>query len=267
MLFGDHLTVIRGGGDLGTGVAYRLHHAGFPIVVLEIAEPLAIRRAVALASAVGAGAVTIEDIEGRFVESEQVALEVARSGAVAVLVSPEIPDALHERFALVDARLAKRNLGTTIRDAAVVVGLGPGFTAGLDCHAVVETQRGPHLGRVLWEGQAALDTGVPGTVGGESALRVLHAPAAGRVAWTAGIGDLVEANAVIGHVGRLPIQVAIGGVVRGLIAQGREVSAGLKIADVDPRGEVATCFEISDKALAVGGGALQAILSRLASSS
>ena len=262
MLFPEELAVVRGGGDLGTGVAARLHRAGFPVVVLEIAEPVAIRRTVSAATAIDAGAVTIEDLTAQRVESTTEAVEVAGSGIVAVAVAPELPVSLPAR-ALVDARLAKRNIDTRIDQAPFVVGLGPGFTAGSECHAVVETARGPRLGRVIWEGAAQPNTGLPGIVGGEAARRVIRAPGAGLVSWTVEIGDTVEAGTVLGSVEGDPVRSEIAGVVRGLIAAGRRVEAGLKLADIDPRGEISACFEISDKALAVGGGVLEAILVHL----
>ena len=263
MLFAEHPVVVRGGGDLGTGVVFRLHRAGFPVVVLEIPEPLAIRRAVSVASAVDDGAIAVEGMEARRAETPGTAMEVAATGTVAVLVSPELPDELADARTVVDARLAKRNIDTTIDDAPLVVGLGPGFVAGADCHAVVETARGHQLGRVLWEGRAQPDTGVPGVVGGESARRVIRASGGGPARWTATIGDVVGSGAVLGHVDGDPVTTPIGGVVRSLIADGREVTDRLKIADIDPRNDRAACFEISDKALAVGGGVLEAVLSHL----
>lgn len=263
MLFRDHLVVIRGGGDLGTGAAFRLHEAGFPVVVLELAEPLAIRRAVAVSSALEAGEVIVEGLQARRADAPQEAAEIARAGPVAVLVSPGLPEGLDTRLAVVDARLAKRNLDTSIDQAPVVVGLGPGFTAGVDCHAVVETMRGHHLGRVFWAGSAAADTGEPGTLGGASGRRVVRVPHGGTVQWLVAIGDTVEAGQVIGQVAGTQITAGIGGVVRGLIAPGRDVVEGTKVADIDPRGDASACFEISDKALAVGGGVLAAVLTHL----
>jgi xanthine dehydrogenase accessory factor len=262
MLFADHLVVIRGGGDLGTGAAYRLRRAGFPVVVLELAAPLAIRRAVAVSSAIGAGRVTVEGQEAVHAGSVTEAAELARSGSIAVLVSPELPDDL-DRSVVVDARLAKQNLDTRITQAPLVVGLGPGFTAGVDCHAVVETMRGHHLGRVIRDGRAAPNTGRPGVVGGESAKRVVRATRDGTVSWVIQIGDAVKPGDVIGEVAGGAIESIIAGVARGLIAEGTEVAAGTKIADIDPRGEAAACFEISDKALAVGGGVVEAVLAHL----
>lgn len=262
MLFSEHLVVIRGGGDLGTGAAYRLRQAGFPVAVLELAEPLAIRRAVAVSSAVDTGRMSVEGVEAVRAGSVAGALELACAGSIAVLVSPGLPDTL-DRSVVVDARLAKANLDTRIDDAPLVVALGPGFTAGIDCDAVVETMRGHHLGRVIWEGPAAPNTGQPGVVGGASSQRVIRSSRAGTVSWDIRIGDTVAAGDVLGRVAGAPIESVIGGVARGLIASGREVSAGTKIADVDPRGDRTACFEISDKSLAVGGGVLEAVLVHL----
>ncbi|MGI9648421.1 MAG: selenium-dependent molybdenum cofactor biosynthesis protein YqeB [Acidimicrobiia bacterium] len=263
MLFPDHLVVVRGGGDLGTGAVYRLHKAGLPVVVLELAAPLAIRRAVAVSSAVDDDEVEVEGMVAIRVDDSADARSLAGNGTVAVMASPDLPDGLGPISALVDARLAKRNLDTSIDQADVVVGLGPGFTAGVDCHAVVETNRGPHLGRVLWDGSAEPNTGVPGVMGGESARRVVRAPVGGTVTWSGGIGDSAAAGEVIGQVADEPITAGVDGVIRGLIAEGRRVEAGTKVADIDPRGNPAACFEISDKALAVGGGVLEAVLTRL----
>jgi xanthine dehydrogenase accessory factor len=260
VLFAEHLVVLRGAGDLGTGVALRLHRAGFPVVALELPDPLTIRRSVALSSAVTDGEITVEGMTGRRVQGWDEAVATARGGLVAVVVSAELPAAREvERSAVVDARLAKRALDTTIGDAPLVVGLGPGFAAGVHCHAVVETARGHHLGRVMWEGTALADTGVPGLVGGEAASRVVRAPAAGRATWEREIGDVVAAGERLGSVEGVAIHAAVGGVVRGLISPVVTVSPGLKVADVDPRLDT-SCHEVSDKALAVGGGVLEAVL-------
>lgn len=266
MLFERHLIVVRGGGDLGTGAVARLHRAGFPVVVLELQAPLAIRRRVAVASAVTDGAVRVEDLDAMRVDDVAAAVAVAAAGRIPVVPGAGLPPLPATVAALVDARLAKENLDTARDQAPTVVGLGPGFVAGVDCHAVVETKRGHHLGRVIWDGAAAADTGMPGEVGGESATRVVRAPGAGSVAWEVAIGDTVRRGAVLGRVGDTVVTATLDGVVRGLIADGFRAAPGLKIADVDPRGDRTACFEISDKALAVGGGVLEAVLSRLASS-
>lgn len=260
MLFTDQLILVRGGGDLATGAVQKLHRAGFPVVVLELAAPLTIRRAVAVSSAVTAGRAIVEDLEAVLVENVEVAGEVARSGAIPVVVSSELPRS--RAAVVVDARMAKRKLDTSISDAALVVGLGPGFAAGIDCHAVVETKRGHHLGRVLWEGAAAADTGLPGSVGGESGKRVIKAPRSGRLQWNVAIGDAVATGDELGTIDGASVSAGISGVVRGLLAEGT-VSPGLKLADIDPRGDPMACFEISDKARSVGGGVLEAVLTWL----
>jgi len=164
---------------------------------------------------------------------------------------------------VVDARLAKRNIDTRIDQADLVIALGPGFTAGVDCHAVVETMRGHTLGRVIWQGPALPNTGTPGIIAGKGAERVLRAPADGLIDWRLEIGDLVTAGEVIGEVAGQPVSAPFAGVIRGLIAPGTAVTRSLKIGDVDARADVAACFTISDKALAIGGGVLEAILTRL----
>ncbi|HXZ63234.1 MAG TPA: selenium-dependent molybdenum cofactor biosynthesis protein YqeB [Streptosporangiaceae bacterium] len=252
----DTLVLLRGGGDLATGAAWRLTRAGFPVVVCELEHPLTVRRRVALSSAVADGRVDVEGMVGvRATVSEAIGL--ARQGLVPVVVSPGLPDLPAQ--VVVDARMAKRTLDTTIDDAPLVVALGPGHTAGVDAHAVVETMRGPRLGRVLWSGSAAPDTGTPGEVSGHGAERVLRAPAEGAAHWQACIGDLVEAGAVLGTVGGREVRSPFAGVVRGLVADGTIVPGGLKVGDVDPRADT-DCQEISDKALAVGGGVLEAVL-------
>jgi xanthine dehydrogenase accessory factor len=269
MLFSDHLVLIRGGGDLATGVVYRLHKAGFPIIVLELARPLVIRRRVAVATAVLEGHITIEDLHAQLVHSPAEALTLARAGTIPVLISPQLPlphspfTIHHSPFTIVDARLAKRNIDTHIQQANLVIALGPGFNAGEDCHAVIETMRGHRLGRVIWQGPPLPNTGTPGLIGGKGAERVLRAPADGVVTWRLAIGDLVAAGEVVGAVAGRPVHAPFAGVIRGLIAPETAVTHNLKIGDVDPRADVAACFTISDKALAIGGGVLEAILTHL----
>ncbi len=253
----DCICLLRGGGDLATGVAWRLHRAGFIVVVTELRRPLTVRRSVSLSSAVTEGEAVVEGMIGRRCETVAEALEVAATGAVPVLVSPGLPAI--DASVVVDARLAKRNIDTTPADAPFVIGLGPGFVAPDDCHAVIETQRGPRLGRVIHEGSAAPNTGIPGVTGGRGAERVLRADVAGPVHWRVAIGDQVTAGEAIGSVADQLVIAPFAGMVRGLILDGHPVSEGLKIGDIDPRIDVA-CDEISDKALAVGGGVLEAAL-------
>lgn len=267
MLFAHHQVIIRGGGDLATGVAYRLHKAGFPLIVLELPRPLVVRRKVALATAVLEGEVQVEDLVGRRVQTPAAAKALASTGTIPVLVAPELAPVTVDLSApvsvLIDARMAKRNIDTDMAQAPLVIALGPGFTAGVDCHAVIETMRGHRLGRVIWQGQALPNTGTPGIVAGKSAERVLRAPSGGEVQWRFEIGDSVEGGQVLGDVNGVPVAAPFEGVLRGLIAPGTRVRAGLKIGDVDARGDVAACFTISDKALAIGGGVLEAVLATL----
>ncbi len=267
MLFPNHLVIIRGGGDLATGVAYRLHKAGFPLIVLELAQPTVIRRRVALATAVLEGHVRIQDLHGKLVHSLDEALALTQTATIPVLIAPGLDPLISNLQSpisiLIDARIAKRNIDTTIDQAPLVIGLGPGFTAGVNCHAVIETMRGHALGRVIWQGSALPNTGTPGIVAGKGAERVLRAPVDGVVNWQLEIGDYVELNAVIGRVNGVPVTAPFDGVIRGLIAPGMPVKAQMKIGDVDARGNAENCFTISDKALALGGAALEAILTHL----
>jgi xanthine dehydrogenase accessory factor len=257
----DIKVAVRGGGDLASGVVYRLHRAGAQVVVLELAQPRVIRRAVAFASAVLEGTIEIEGIVGRRVETLEAAEEAIRDAEVPVLVDPQ-GDTIRRWHpdVLVDAILAKRNLGTSADDAPIVIGLGPGFEAGIDVHAVIETNRGHYLGRVILEGHAAPDTGIPGPVMGYAEERVLRAPRSGVLRTLRKIGDLVVASEPVANVDGEPAFVRIAGVLRGLASDGLTVTEGDKIGDVDPRGIREHCFTISDKALAVGGGVLEAIL-------
>lgn len=260
--------LVKGAGELATGVAWRLFRAGFPIVMTEIARPLAVRRAVAFAEAVALGDWTVEGVTARRAGSVAEAVAIAAARCIPVLIDPNAAcRAELAPWAVVDAVMAKRNLGTAITDAPVVVALGPGFTAGVDCHAVVETARGHALGRVYYSGRALPDTGTPAARGGESVRRVVRAPAAGVFRERVRIGDRVEAGTVLGHVEAgppgappVPVPTAIAGVVRGLLRDGTPVSRGLKVGDVDPVADPQWCFRISDKALAVAGGVLEALL-------
>ena len=254
------LCLIRGGGDLGTGVAWRLTRAGFPVVVAELDSPLTVRRTVALSTAVTEGQVDVEGMVGRRAADAAGAVELARVGQVGVMVADDLPPVGAE--VVIDARLAKRNIDTTLDDAALVIALGPGFVAGVDCHAVIETMRGSRLGRVIWDGPAAANTGTPGTVGGRGAERVVRSPAAGVVEWSVEIGDPVVVGQLLGRVDGQPVSSPLDGRVRGLIRPETTVTEGTKIGDVDPRLDVAH-HEISDKALAVGGGVLEAVMTWL----
>ena len=262
MLFEHVPIIVRGGGDLASGVVYRLTKAGFPVLVTELARPLAIRRAVAFASAVFEGQITVDGLPARRIDAVDEIFRAWEHGEIPVLVDEAGAslDALTPPV-VVDARLAKRNLDTTRDDARLVIALGPGFDAGADCHAVIETNRGHFLGRVIWQGAAKPDTGKPGRVEGHILDRVLRAPAGGFVAPHTAIGDDLKAGQVIATVGELSVNAPFDGVLRGLIHPSVPVQPRMKIGDVDPRGERQHCFTISEKALAIGGGVLEAILS------
>ncbi len=254
--------LIKGAGDLATGVALRLWRAGFPLVMTEVATPLAVRRTVAFAQAIYDGEWTVEGVAARCATVEAVR-ELWAARIVPVLVDPTAASRQPLQPAvIVDAIMAKQNTGTQRSDAPLVVALGPGFTAGDDCHAVIETQRGHYLGRVIWEGAAIPNTGTPGElpgIGGK-ASRVLRAPAAGHVEPRFAIGDRVSAGAIIATIGAAEIRAPFAGVLRGLIHPAVAVPAGLKIGDLDPRADRDYCFTVSDKALAIGGGVLEAVL-------
>ncbi|GAB6174208.1 selenium-dependent molybdenum cofactor biosynthesis protein YqeB [Paradesulfitobacterium aromaticivorans] len=257
----DELVIVRGAGDIATGVAHRLFRCGYSVIMTELAAPTVIRRQVSFAEAVYETMHSVEGVTGRLAQNARDAVATARSGLVAVVVDPQgaIVDELAP-VAYIDATLAKRNLGTQLSDAAMVIGLGPGFTAGIDVHAVVETQRGHYLGRVITQGQAAPDTGIPGDIGGYREERILRAPVGGVFETLKEIGCQVNPGDPIAKVGSEIIRAGIGGVIRGLLRGGLMVFPGMKVGDIDPRGDREYCFTISDKARAVAGGVLEAIL-------
>jgi len=259
----DDLVVVRGGGDLGSGVVYRLHAAGYPVVVTEVGDPTVVRRAVAFGTAMYGETVTVEGVTGRRAESVDEAVTILDAGDVPVIEDPDATVAEELDAAVeVDAIMAKgkTDTGTRRGDADVVIGLGPGFEAGEDVDAVVETDRGHELGRVFYEGTAGPYDGTPGERRGYTTERVLRAPAAGQWETAVEIGDVVSAGEVVGSVGDRAVRAEIDGLVRGLVHDGVSVSEGAKLGDVDPRGEAVDHEKISDKALSLGGGALEAVL-------
>jgi xanthine dehydrogenase accessory factor len=257
------IVLLRGGGDLASGVAIRLHRAGLPPVITELPRPLAVRRMVAFSEAVYAGRTSVEGVEAVLAESAGESRELIRQGRIPVLVDPEASslDSLGPAV-LVDARMTKREPDLPLDAAPFYIGLGPGFEAGRNCHALVETQRGHTLGRVIWRGSALPDTGVPEPVGRQQAQRVLRAPAAGVIHALVEICDLVRAGEPVAEVAGRQLRAPFDGVVRGLLRSGTPVSAGMKVGDVDPRSDPANCRLVSDKSLAIAGGVLEAILSR-----
>lgn len=253
---------VRGGGDLGSGVAYRLWRCGFPVLIAELAHPLLIRRAVSFGSAAIEGAITVEGITARRVDSVAAAFQAQANGEIPVLIDPA--GASLTEYApevIVDARMLKADPGVQPYQSRLVIGLGPGFDAPGNCDAVLETRRGHTLGRVIREGKPIPDTREPEKVLGKGVDRVLRATVDGVVTGLVPIGAIVEQGQTIARVDAHQVAAPFAGAVRGLVHDGLTVPAGAKIADIDPRGEPAYCFTISDKALAIGGGVLEAILS------
>lgn len=257
----ESIVLIKGAGDLASGVAVRLYRCGYRLVMTEIPHPLMVRRTVSFGEAVCDGVTQVEGIQAVRAENCSRAREILADGKIPVLVDPEAACKQELRPAvLIDAIMAKVNTGTTINDAPLVIALGPGFTAGVDCHAVVETNRGHHLGRVIYQGCAEPNTGQPGEIGGKSTERLLRAPVAGVVEAQNKIGDRVSEGQIVAHVDDAPVYALTSGVLRGMIRGGVRVDAGTKIGDVDPRAVYAHCFEVSDKGLAIAGGVLEAML-------
>ncbi|MDO4976926.1 MAG: selenium-dependent molybdenum cofactor biosynthesis protein YqeB [Eubacteriales bacterium] len=253
--------LIKGAGDLASGIACRLHQCGFSVVMTDLPVPTAVRRTVSFSRAIYENKVTVESTHGRLCHNFKEIQECLHDGDLAVLVDPEAKIIKeYQADVLVDAIIAKKNLGTRIEDAPIVIGVGPGFTAGQDCHCVVETKRGHYLGKCIYEGSAIANTGVPGDIGGYTKERILRAPCAGLFEPASEIGAVVKKGDVCGYVDGEPMISQIPGVVRGLLQAGVPVSAGMKAGDVDPRCSVEHCDTVSDKARAIGGGVLEAIL-------
>ena len=255
---------IRGAGDLATGIALRLYRSGFDIVMSDIAVPTTVRRTVAFSPAVYTGEASVEGITGKLCENISMIDTVMESGCIPVIVDPSGETMKeYKPDIIVDAIIAKTNIGTKITDADIVIGVGPGFEAGVDCHAVVETKRGHNLGRVLWSGSAYPNTGVPGNIGGYTVERIIRATADGVFKAKVNIGDYVKAGDLLAYCDETPVYANIDGIVRGLLQDGVKVKTGMKSGDVDPRAEKEYCFTVSDKASAIGGGVLEAILSKI----
>ena len=251
--------LIRGGGDLASGVALRLHHSGFNVIIAELPNPLAVRRTVSFSEAIYEGEIMIEGLSARRADSPVEAFDLVRLGAIPVLIDPQAGILKEGNFpVLIDARLLKYKADTNITSAPLVIGLGPGFICGENCHAVVETQRGHYLGRLYWSGSASDDTGQPEG----DPRRVLRASVSGILTGQAKIGDRVSIGQIIADVEGEKITAPIDGVLRGLIRPGVSIQKGMKIGDIDPRNDPSFCLTVSDKALSISGGVLEAILSK-----
>lgn len=255
----ETLIIVRGGGDIATGVIQKLVHAGFKVLVLETAQPLMIRRTVAFGSAVLKKRMQVEDLTAVCVEKEQIE-DVWRDNHIPVVVDPtaSLIEKLRPKI-VVDAILAKKNLGTRKDMAPLTIALGPGFSAPDMVDVVVETMRGHRLGKLIFNGEPIPNTGTPGLIAGKGAERVIHAPVAGQIAHLTAIGDQVEVGQALFTIDDQPVYSPLAGTLRGLITDKMIVPKGLKVADVDPRAKV-DCFTISDKARAIGGAVLEAVM-------
>ncbi len=253
--------LIRGGGELATAMACRLADSHFKVIMTEVSKPQAVRRNVSFCEAVYEGTKTVEGKTARLVSSAGETRAAWKAGQLALIVDPDITILSDIKPDIeIDAIIAKKNLGTKITDAELVIGLGIGFEAGKDVHVVIETNRGHNLGRVIRKGIAEADTGNPGNIGGFTTERVMRAPADGTIKTVKKIGDMVKAGDTVAFVGKEPVKTVIPGIVRGLLRDGTPVTRGLKAGDVDPRGNKEYCFTISDKGRTISGGVLEAIL-------
>lgn len=257
----ENLVAVRGGGDLATGTVCRLARCGFDVVILETAQPTVIRRTVAFAQAMYDGEAVVEGLTAVKTDSAADCKGILSEGKIPVLTDPDGSSLGQlQPEVVVDAIIAKRNLGTSMDMAPIVIGLGPGFDAGRDVHAVVETNRGHNLGRVIYDGKAEPDTGTPGVIAGYGIERIVRAPAAGQITAIADIGDSVKQGQVIARIEGTPVYAPLTGVLRGMIQTGISVEEGLKIGDVDPRNKAEYCFTVSEKSRAIAGGVLEAVL-------
>lgn len=255
------IVVIKGAGDLASGVAHRLKRCGFDVIMTEIKKPTTVRRTVAFSQAVFDGHTEVEGIKGVLVKNKKEAFEVIKNGDIPVIIDDNA-DIINEITpnVVVDAIIAKKNLGTSINDANIVIALGPGFEAGIDCDAVIETQRGHYLGKCIFEGKAIDNTGIPGNIGGYTIERIIRASGDGVIKPIKKIGDYVKAGETVAYIGESEVRAEIDGTIRGMLQEGIEVYKGMKSGDIDPRCERNHCFTISDKARSIGGGVLEAIL-------
>ncbi len=260
----DLVVLIRGAGEMASGVAHRLYQSHFKICMLEIPHPLAVRREVSFCEAIYEGEKEVEGVWAKLISKPEEITSTWGKGQIPLLRDPEGKKtwSFLKPDVLIDAIMAKKNLGTQITDAPLVIGLGPGFTAKKDVHIVIETNRGHHLGKMILSGTAEPDTGVPGEIGGYTLQRILRTMKKGAFHSQKSIGERVAKGSVVAVVDDFPIIAKISGVVRGLLREGTEVKKGMKVGDIDPRGKKELCFTISDKARSIAGGALEAILYR-----
>lgn len=253
--------LIKGAGDLATGIAYRLVKSGYKVLMTDILVPTTVRRTVAFSRAVYEGETVVEGVKGVLAHTIEEVHKIINDGNVPIIVdeNASIKDSYHPDV-IVDAIIAKRNTGTTIEDAPFVIGVGPGFYADKDCHVVIETKRGHYLGKVIEHGSAIPNTGIPGDIGGFTTERIIRATADGEFEPFSKIGDTVELGQVVALSGGEPVCASMPGIVRGMLQPGVKVTKGMKCGDIDARCEIDHCYTISDKARSIGGGVLEAIV-------
>lgn len=260
----NNIIMVRGGGDLASGVIYRLHRCGYRVLILESEKPTSIRRKVSFSEAVYDGEAFVEGVLCQKAESYSQCEQIWQAGEIPLLVDPMAETAVkYPPAVLIDAIIAKKNLGTTKEMAPLTIALGPGFTAGYDVDYVIETKRGHTLGAIIEDGEAIPNTGVPGMVGGYAKERVIHSPADGVIQNISKIADIVEKDQTLAYIGEIPVKATISGVLRGIIRDGFAVTKGMKIADIDPRiEEKQNCYSISDKARCISGSVVEIVMNK-----
>lgn len=257
----DKIIIVRGGGDIASGTINRLHNMGFKVLVLEIPNPNFIRRKVCYGEAVYEGEFTLENAVSKFAHNLEEIYSIWEEGKIPVYIDPDmkILQEIHPD-ALVDGILAKKNLGMSKDLAPITIALGPGFEAGKDADAVIETNRGHNLGRIIYEGRASENTGIPGIINGYGRERVIYAPASGILKIVHDIGSVVKKDEIIAYIDNKPVYASLTGLIRGMIREGSFVNEGLKISDIDPReDQLKNCWTISDKARTISGGTAEAL--------
>ena len=257
----NNLIILRGGGDLGSGVAHRLFNAGFNILITEIKKPLVIRRMVSFANAIYTNISIIESVIAKFTNSIDEIHAIISNHEIPVIIDSEMSILNNIKpMAVIDVTLSKKNIGTNNSMADITIALGPGYCAGKDVDAVIETNRGHNLGRIIYDGYAETDTKEPGSISGYTIERVLRAPLAGVITNNFDIGAMVKKDEIVSYISDIPVKAKISGVIRGLIMNKSEVMADQKIGDIDPRNKIEYCYTISDKARTISGGVLEALL-------
>jgi len=252
--------LIKGAGDLATGIGFRLFQAGYTVWMTDLPVPTAVRRKVSFSSCIYEEQITIEDVTAVFAKDFEDAQKIQKDNKIPIFADPAAHICKeYEPDIIVDAIMAKRNMGTTIMDAGLVIGIGPGFFAGKDCHYVIETKRGHYLGKVIKKGSAIPNTGIPGDVGGYTIERLIRSAGDGTFEPVAAIGDMVKKDQVVAFVSGKPIKANMSGLIRGMLQKGVTVRNGMKAGDIDARCEVEHCCTISDKARSIGGGVLEAV--------